>query len=356
MQIHDVEQRLVELLPDDPVERLIARLRTVEEELRAIGTPAAIVLADTARNTLSGKPKAAELRAQISEGLQLVYDTRDDMYWNLATWQNKSTWLLLAAAGMIVAVALVAGRVPLLVAGASGGLLSRLLRAQRAQEAPTDYGASWPTLFFSPLLGALTGWFGVLLVVALNSLNLLGTVFRDISWDNPMAPMSLGAAFLMGISERMFDGLVAAAEHRTGVAKAEPTAEGRAADEGVRPAARERVEVEQGDAILIEKVSPESAAPGQGVTVTGGVITPHNVKPLTVDAVKQLFLVGKGTKGIQVSSLSDGKSGGITFTIPEATAAGAYHLKLVASSGREWERDTPTLTVSVKAEEPTIKS
>jgi hypothetical protein len=345
MQIHDVEQRLVELLPDDPVEGLVARLRVVEGELRAIGTPEALALAGSAHSTLAAPSvNPRQLRAEISQGLQLTYDTHDGNYWNLAAWQNKSAWLLVASSVMVVAVAAVGGRVSLLVAGATGGLLSRLLRAQRAQETPNDYGASWPTLFFSPLLGALTGWFGVLFMVALNSLNLLGPVFQGIAWERPMAPMALAAACLFGISERLFDGLVAAVEQRAEVRKKEAVP---GAKDGDKPAKEPQAAVEQGEAIHIDELYPSNVTAGQEATAHGIVITRHNTKPLTVDAVKRLILVAEGKQGIEAKARA-GKPGEISFTTPDAMSDGVYHLKVTSMNGGEWEQDTPNLTVKAK--------
>jgi hypothetical protein len=70
----------------------------------------------------------------------------------------------------------------LLRVGAVGGLLSRLSRNLQRADVPTDYGASWATLYLSPVVGALTGWAESLLVVIGGKLDALGSAFDKVEW------------------------------------------------------------------------------------------------------------------------------------------------------------------------------
>jgi len=95
---------------------------------------------------------------------------------------------------------------------------------------PLDYGASWTTLFLSPLFGALAGWLGVALIpfAAQEQLNLLGEGFRYIRWDNPTSAETLAIAFLLGFSERFFDAVVGAVERHAESGEANQRAAARA--------------------------------------------------------------------------------------------------------------------------------
>ena len=86
------------------------------------------------------------------------------------------------------------------------------MRALRRENLPLDYGASWTTLFLSPLFGALAAWFGIAMITlaAQPEVNLLGRAFQLVKWDDPSSPMTLAAAFLLGFSERWFDAVVGA--------------------------------------------------------------------------------------------------------------------------------------------------
>jgi hypothetical protein len=108
------------------------------------------------------------------------------------------------------------GNPVLFIAGAAGGYLSRLARTLKRADVPTDYGASWTTLFLSPIVGALSGWFGILLIVVLadSKMQVLGEAFATVKWGCPFAPFTLGIAFALGFSERLFDGIVSSLEDK----------------------------------------------------------------------------------------------------------------------------------------------
>jgi len=98
--------------------------------------------------------------------------------------------------------------------GATGGLLSRLTRTLFREDVPTDYGASWTSLFLSPVVGALMGWAGVLLVILGFKFNILGSAL-EVDWCNPTSPVALALAFLLGFSERAFTGILSQLETKT---------------------------------------------------------------------------------------------------------------------------------------------
>jgi hypothetical protein len=125
-------------------------------------------------------------------------------------------WLAGVGCGLIVLLAAAVGNPVLFIAGATGGFLSRLARTLKRADVPTDYGASWTTLFLSPIVGALSGWFGILLIVVLadSRLNVLGTAFQGVKWCCPLTPIPLGLAFALGFSERLFDGIMSGLENK----------------------------------------------------------------------------------------------------------------------------------------------
>jgi hypothetical protein len=146
-------------------------------------------------------------RALLSEGLGVLYDRYDTDFASLVAWHNKAMWLTSCGLVLIVSLALALGNGPLFLLGATGGLLSRLGRSLYRQDVQTDYGASWTTLFLSPVVGAITGWAGVLLAALLVKFGILGTLFADVSW-NGCNLISLGIALMFGFSERAFDAVL----------------------------------------------------------------------------------------------------------------------------------------------------
>jgi hypothetical protein len=145
-------------------------------------------------------------KALLIEALNLLYDRSDTSFADVIDWHNKTMWLIVCGLLLIVALAAVLQHGVLFLVGATGGLLSRLERSLYRQDVPTDYGASWTSIFLSPVVGALTGWAGVLLVILLVQLNILGSVVK-LDWCNPYSPVALGLALLLGASERLFSGI-----------------------------------------------------------------------------------------------------------------------------------------------------
>ena len=122
--------------------------------------------------------------------------------------------MTVAALLLIFSLTVADGHGVLFLVGAAGGLLSRLERSIRRTDVPLDYGASWTTLFLSPLLGALGSWIGIALIALLAHAKLLGELFTSVSWDEPFIPFTLATGAALGFSERFFDSLVNAVDQK----------------------------------------------------------------------------------------------------------------------------------------------
>jgi hypothetical protein len=157
-----------------------------------------------------GQPKDEPLAQAILQSLlSELYDARDTKFTNLATQQNKVTWMVFV--GLALMAALVSlGYTDLVLAGAIGGLLSRLQRELVRRDVPSDYGLSWSVLFLSPVTGALSAWAGVLLLVALQDLHVIdlsGLLPAGLDLTDPPNAL-LGVGIVFGISERLLDKMV----------------------------------------------------------------------------------------------------------------------------------------------------
>ncbi|MGH9453624.1 MAG: choice-of-anchor D domain-containing protein [Terriglobia bacterium] len=210
-RMHEAERQLVALLPLAPVE---SRMELAEQELRDANTPASVILAEKIKDALSKAADLERLRALLSECLGFLDDRVDQELADLGSLHNKTTWMIGGAILIIVTLAMALQNAVLFAAGAAGGLLSRLSRELKRADVPTDYGASWTSLFLSPVVGALAGWTGILLVVVMTDFDFLGTVFKKVDWCDPWAAFTLGIAFVLGFSERAFDGIVSTVEEK----------------------------------------------------------------------------------------------------------------------------------------------
>ena len=155
----------------------------------------------------------ATAQAILRNLLNELYNARDTKFTNLATQQNKVTWMVFV--GLVIMGALISmGYEVLLLAGAVGGVLSRLQRELVRRDVPSDYGLSWSVLFLSPVSGALSAWAGVLLLQTLQRFNVidLAQLLPDnTDLTNPSGAI-LGVAILFGLSERLLDRIVRQAE------------------------------------------------------------------------------------------------------------------------------------------------
>jgi hypothetical protein len=213
--VHEVE---VQMAPYLPLPTVVAKLEVAGQKLTAANDAGCSALAKSINDALTATPRAGDdrLRALLAEALQANYEREDNTFADLLSWQNKTAWLI--SVGLLLILVLV-GIYPrhseLLLIGAVGGLISRLSRSLERKDVPTDYGASWTTLFLSPVGGALGAWAGVLVAGLAFNLNVLGTVFKDI-WDVPLSNIALGTALVFGFSERLLDSVLDKAAEKIG--------------------------------------------------------------------------------------------------------------------------------------------
>jgi hypothetical protein len=227
--LHEIERQLTAFLA--PPEYVEATLRWAEPQLRVINSTTTLALADAIAASLQSpdqNPGNDKMRkALLGRAVATIYGDRDTTFSTLMEWHNKASWLIFAALILIAFLAASVGNPVLFLAGAAGGFLSRVMRALKREDVPLDYGASWTTLFLSPLFGALAGWFGIALIkfATTDGLNLLGGAFTVVNWYNPTAPAAIALAFMLGFSERFFDAIVGAVEkHAEGTQAADQVA------------------------------------------------------------------------------------------------------------------------------------
>jgi len=214
-RIHEFQRGSVKLLAQGSLPIVRARLQAVELDLLDLDKTHASTFASKIKDALgAAAPDELALRALLVEALTYVNNQSDHKFAQLVGWQTKAVWLAGVGCSLVVVLASAVGNPVLFIAGAAGGYLSRLGRTLKGVDVPTDYGASWTTLFLSPIVGALSGWFGILLVVIMadSRFQLLGAGFQMVQWSSPLAPATLGIAFALGFSERMFDGIISSME------------------------------------------------------------------------------------------------------------------------------------------------
>jgi len=184
-------------------------------EICAHFRPPAAALADSIRQALAAEPAVpiGRWKALLYEALGLLYDRTDTNFSTMISWHNKTIYLVGCGLLLIVSLDAVLGHGELFLLGAAGGLLSRLTRTLFREDVPTDYGASWTTLFLSPVVGALMGWAGILLVILGTEFNILGSALK-VDWCNTSSPMALALAFVLGFSERAFTGILSQLEQK----------------------------------------------------------------------------------------------------------------------------------------------
>ena len=199
------------------------RLRGAVSELRDIKCREASDLANNIEAELTANDKDIKVRRALLQGaLAFIYDKRDNKYNELDTWDNEAMWMVTSGLVLIAVLGFAAGNTVLFIVGATGGFLGRLTNLFKVKFEAADYGLYWDPLFMSPVLGALTGWSGVLLVTFMgkDGLGILGSFVDKINWDNPNS-YTLALAFLFGLSERFFGNLVIGAESKMATAEVE---------------------------------------------------------------------------------------------------------------------------------------
>jgi hypothetical protein len=220
--VYEAQIQMASLLSDATV---VARLESNEQQLRIANNSASLAMANAIHAELTAATADVERRkALLAEALNANFDCDEKEFSGLVSWQNKTSWLV--GCGLILILALTAAvhhHSILFLVGATGGLLSRLSRSLDRKDVPTDYGASWTTLFLSPVAGALGAWAGILLSGLAVNLNVLGPIFK-VDWSEaPCEPTTLAIALAFGFSERLLDGVFDKVEEKTGVAQTTST-------------------------------------------------------------------------------------------------------------------------------------
>jgi hypothetical protein len=144
-----------------------------------------------------------EYRAYLDEVLGEIYEASNGNAIQLSGLYNRATWIILVALLPLTVLAAF-GFGTLLVAGAIGGLISRMHRLVFSTRIPVTYGSSWGPLFCAPVLGALAAWAGLVLISLLQTAGVLQLTALQTSLDDLRAPSAavLGIAILLGASER----------------------------------------------------------------------------------------------------------------------------------------------------------
>ena len=210
--VHEAGRLMAALYSPAMVE---TRLRGAVSELRCIAGREASDMADNIERKLSEATLDIKAcRACLQDSLAFIYDTRDNRYNELDTWDNEAIWMVTSGLLLIAVLGFAVGNAPLFLLGAAGGFLGRLTNLFKVKFGSADYGLYWDPLFMSPVLGALTGWTGVLLVTFMGKegLGILGQMFDKVNWSDPLHPYALALAFLFGLSERFFGDFVSGAE------------------------------------------------------------------------------------------------------------------------------------------------
>ena len=158
-----------------------------------------------------GEHALAMWRSRLCAFLTDLYESRQVRNARLSSLQQKASWGVLIT--LWVLVALVAGgdgRV--LLAGAIGGLLSRMTRFTGIRWLTTDFGLGWAQLYLAPPVGALAAWGGIhtLLLIQRTGTIDLHNVLSDAQAQGTgkHAASVLGLAIALGFSERLFDRLL----------------------------------------------------------------------------------------------------------------------------------------------------
>ena len=201
---------------------LVARLMKAQSQLDDLPERKRVYWSLVLNDLLQGSPHTKLRNEEVAQAilhnlLTELYDARDTKFTNLATQQNKVTWMVFT--GLAIMAALVSqGYEDLLMAGAVGGILSRLQRELDRRDVPSDYGLSWSVLFLSPVSGALSAWAGLLLLQALQQVNVfdLSTLLpANTDLTNPTGAI-LGVAIVFGFTERLLDRIVRQATEEIG--------------------------------------------------------------------------------------------------------------------------------------------
>jgi hypothetical protein len=189
--------------------QLVARLERALGQLGELSQPRREAWEDVIHSLLAAEDGADNerldqtYRAYLDEILGEIYETSNGNAIQLAGLYNRATWIILVAL-LPLAVLAGLGYGVILVAGAIGGLVSRMQRLVFSTRIPITYGSSWAPLFCAPVLGALAAWAGLVLISMLQAAGVLQLTALHISLKDLQAPSAalLGIAILLGLSER----------------------------------------------------------------------------------------------------------------------------------------------------------
>src|SRR5436190_2018672 len=188
--------------------QLVARLERALGQLDELPLPRREAWEFKIRTLLADKDEAGKrmddaYRAYLDEVLGEIYEASNGNAIQLSGLYNRATWIILVSL-LPLAVLAGFGFGMLLVAGAIGGLVSRMQRLVFSTRIPVTYGSSWGPLFCAPVLGALAAWAGLALISLLQTAHVLQLTALQTSLDSLRAPSAavLGTAILLGASER----------------------------------------------------------------------------------------------------------------------------------------------------------
>jgi hypothetical protein len=315
---HKAELALLEDPAQTSLDKINARLASAEQRLMELDKGAARSLGQRVAAALEADPaKLGEpaRRQLLVEATGYLHESGDSGFAALTAWQNKAFWLTLVGVTLIWAVGITEGHPSLFLAGAVGGFLSRLTRELKRADVATDYGASWATLFLSPVAGAISGWFGVALIMLMTdpTVGVLGGPLKVINWDSANTAATLAAAFVLGFSERLFDRIVAQLDVAIDKKK-------EAAQKTVAPASpAQSAAPAGGPAAAVTALVPNPAAAGGEVAVQLG----------SLDGGKVTGVVLAAASGELPEVESRFEDGQLKFTVAAGTAPGTYRVVLL---------------------------
>jgi hypothetical protein len=317
--VHKAELALLEDPAQTSLDKINARLASAEQRLAELDRGAARSLGQRVAAALEADPATMGEQARrqlLIEATSYIYESGDSGFAALTSWQNKSFWLTMVGVALIWTVGVTEGHSSLFLAGAVGGFLSRLTRELKRADVTNDYGASWSTLFLSPVAGAISGWFGVALIMLMTdpTVGVLGGPLKVINWDSSNVAATLAAAFILGFSERMFDRIVAQLE--TAVDKKKDAAQQMAGT----------VSASQQGAAAAGGTKPAVAALGPNPVTAGGEVA---AQLENLDAGKVTGVVLAAASGELPAFASRFEDGQLKFTVAADTAPGTYRIVLL---------------------------
>jgi hypothetical protein len=316
--VHKAELTLLEDPAHTSLDKVNARLASAEQRLSEMDRGAARSLGQRVSAAIEADPATHGEQARrhlLVEATSYIYETGDSGFAALTSWQNKSFWLTLVGIALIWAVGVSEGHASLFLAGAVGGFLSRLTRELKRADVANDYGASWATLFLSPVAGAISGWFGVALVMLMTdpTVGVLGGPLRAINWDSDNAAATLAAAFVLGFSERLFDRIVSQLD--TAIDKKKAGVQQQAATSPAQQAAP-----------AAGGAKPAVAALGPNPVAAGGEVA---AELENLDGGKVTGVVLAAASGELPPVEPRFEDGQLKFTVAAGTAPGTYRIVLL---------------------------